>query len=94
MHNNKWRAPLILISLLAAVLLPVIFASHADIKNGQVQFAAQNYAGALNSYKRAARFLFWRDDLWEQVGISAGLNGNPTEAITYLNLAPKLSELL
>ncbi len=92
MHNNKWRAPLILITLLAAVLLPIVFASHADVKKGQAQFDAQNYAGALNSYKRAARFLFWRDDLWEQVGISAGLNGNPTEAITYLNLAPKLSE--
>jgi tetratricopeptide (TPR) repeat protein len=92
MHNKKWLVPLILIILLAAVFLPIILMSYANIKKAETEFAAQNYQAAADFFKRAARFLPWRDDLWERAGIAASANGNSAEAITYLNRAPELSE--
>jgi len=89
MKNKTW---LVIVSLLAAVFLPIIFTGYSKIKNGQAEFAAQNYAGAADSYERAALYLPWRDDLWEQAGIAASMNANPADAIKFLNRAPQLSE--
>ena len=65
MKNKSW---LILAALLAVIFLPVIFTGYAEIKKGQAEFAAQNYANAEDSFKRAALYLPWRADLWEQAG--------------------------
>ena len=92
MHNKKWLLPLIVIILLAAIFLPIISTGYAAIKKGQAGFAAQNYAVAADSFERAVTVLPWRDDLWEQAGIAASMNGNPANAITLLKRAPTLSE--
>ncbi|MBI5352232.1 MAG: tetratricopeptide repeat protein [Chloroflexi bacterium] len=89
MKNKTW---LVLLALLAAVILPIIFTGYAEIKKGQAKSAVQNYASAADSYERAALYLPWRSDLWEQAGIAASENGNLTDAITFLKRAPKLSE--
>ncbi len=92
MLHPKLRFPLILFALLAAIMLPPVLSAYAGIQKGQAELDAQNYAGAAASFERSARFLPWRADLWEQAGIASGMNGNPSQAITFLNRAPKLSE--
>ena len=89
MKRSPW---LVIIGLLSAILLPIIFSGYADVKKGQAEFAAQDYAAAADSFKRAALYLPWRSKLWEQAGIAAGMNADPAGAITFLDHAPQLSE--
>lgn len=79
-------------ALLAAIILPIIFNGYSDLRRAEVDFAAQNYANATESFEQAARLLIWRGDLWEKAGIAAALNKNPTAAIEYFTHASSLSK--
>ncbi|MBK7453060.1 MAG: tetratricopeptide repeat protein [Anaerolineales bacterium] len=92
MRNPKWFAPLIVSVLLAATLLPVAFTGYFSIKDGETEFASQNYASAADSFSRAARFFPWRNDLWERAGIAASAGGDALRAIAFLKHVPQLSE--
>jgi len=78
-------------ALLAAIFLPIFINGYSEVRRAEVEFAEHDYAGAAGSYKQAARQLIWRTDLWEQAGIAAALNKNPTEAIEYFKHASSLS---
>lgn len=92
MHNKKWIALFVIAALLAAIFLPLVYTGYSEIKKGEVEFAAQDYSSAAESFEQAARLLIWRDDLWEKAGIAAGAGGNPSEAVVFLKRAPQLSE--
>ncbi len=92
MHKNKWLVSLILLVLLASIFLPVVFTGYSSIQHAESELAAENYASAADLFSRAARFLPWRVDLWEQAGIAAGTGGDAPRAISFLKRAPQLSE--
>ena len=92
MHNNKWLVPIIIVTLLAAIIFPLVYNGYSSINRGEAEFARQDFAGAADSFSRAARFLPWRADLWEQAGIAAGNAGDTSRAIIFLKRAPQLSE--
>ena len=91
MTNKKLVVPVILAVLLAAIFVPIIFTGCFALKNAEAEYAAQNYASAAESYKRAVQLIPWRDDLWEKAGIAAARNGNEGKAIGFFKQAPSLS---
>jgi tetratricopeptide (TPR) repeat protein len=92
MFNKKYSACYVVAALMAAMLIPVLFKGYSSIQRAEHDFAAQNYASAVQGYQQAARLLPWRDDLWEKAGIAAYANKNYSDAIPFLNRAPELSE--
>lgn len=92
MKNKKWPLPLIVASLLFAVLMPILFTGYSLIDGAEAEFAEQNYARAAQQYHQAIRLLPWRNDLWQKAGVSAYASGDYFEAINFLNNAPDLSE--
>ncbi|MBI5825633.1 MAG: tetratricopeptide repeat protein [Chloroflexi bacterium] len=92
MFNKKYSVFYVVAALLAAILIPVLFSGYSFIQRAEDDFAAQNYASAVQGYQQAARLLPWRDDLWEKAGIAAYADKNYSEAIPFLNRAPELSE--
>ena len=92
MLNKKIVIPVAIAAVLAAIFLPILFTGQNALKRADAEFAAQNYAESAKSYERAARFLFWREDLWEKAGIAAAKNENPTQAIDLFAHASTLSE--
>ncbi len=91
MPNKKIVVPVTLTVLLAAIFLPIILVGYFSLKQAESQFAAQDYLRAADSFEQAARFLPWRDDLWEKAGIAAFANGDAAEAIDFFKRAPTLS---
>ena len=92
MYNKKWIYLLVVMALLAAVLLPILLTGYSAIDRAEIEFAAQNYLSASQQYQYAALLLPWRGDLLEKAGISAYAGGNYSDAINFLNHAPKLTE--
>lgn len=92
MFNKKYSAFYVVAALIAAILIPVLFSGYSFIQRAEDDFAAQNYASAVQGYQQAARLLPWRNDLWEKAGIAAYANKNYSDAIPFLNRAPELSE--
>jgi tetratricopeptide (TPR) repeat protein len=90
---NRKRLPLFAGAILiAAIFFPVILTGYLSAKKGEIELAAHNYKAASDSFEQAASFLPWRDDLWEKAGIAASENGNPSDAIIFLNRSRGLSE--
>ena len=92
MYNKKWIYLLVVMALLAAALLPILLTGYSAIDRAEIEFAAQNYSSAAQQYQYAALLLPWRGDLLEKAGISAYAGGNYSDAINFLNHAPKLTE--
>ena len=78
--------------MILAVGLPVLLMGFASLQTAEKEFAAQNLREASRQFQRAARFIPWRTDLWEQAGISEYGLGNYASAIDSLNHTPELSE--
>jgi tetratricopeptide (TPR) repeat protein len=91
MPNKKFTVPITIITLLAAIALPIILTGYIALNHAESNFAAQDYARAAESYKQAAQLFPWRDDLWEKAGIAAAKNGNDRDAIQFFKRAPTLS---
>jgi tetratricopeptide (TPR) repeat protein len=91
MTNKKYIFLIAIVSLLAAIILSIIFSGYFELKRADTEFAAQNYSGAAESYKKAVQFLPWRDDLWEKAGIAAARNGDKNQAIDFFKKVPTLS---
>ena len=80
----------ILLSLSFA--LPVLSTAYSDVDRANAAEEAKDYKSASQSFARAARMLFWRNDLWEMAGLSAFSAELFPDAIKYLEKAPGLSE--
>lgn len=92
MFNKKYSVIYIGIVILAAVAIPILITGYASIQRADDEFAAQNYASAVQNYKQAARLLPWRNDLWEKTGVAAYADEDYANAIIFLNRAPRLTE--
>ena len=79
-------------TILLAIGSPVMLMGFTSLKTAENEFAAQNFGEASRQFQRAARFIPWRTDLWEQAGISEYGLGDYSSAIDFLNRARELSE--
>ncbi len=82
---------LILIILLGLIFIPAVLSVNADLRRADANFAAGNDAAAAVDYEHAARFYFWRGDLWERAGLAAYAGQDLPNAIRLLETAPSLS---
>lgn len=71
----------VIITILFAIILPMIFSGYSAARRAEAEFVAQDYASAAKSFKTAAQLLVWRDDLWEKAAISFAKNGDFVKAI-------------
>ncbi len=62
-----------------------------ELDRAESKLAAQDYAGAAESFAQSARLLPWRDDLWEKAGIAAARDDNEDKALDFFKRAPTLS---
>ncbi len=92
MFNKKWHTYFVAVTLVAAILAPVLYTGFFSVKRADSEFAAQNFVGAAAHYQQAARLLPWRSDLWEKAGIAEYANKNYPTAIALLNRPSKLTE--
>ena len=91
MLNKKPVVTATITVLIVAIFLPIIFTGYFTLNHAEAEFAKENYASAAQSFKQAAQFLPWRDDLWEKAGIAAATNGDANEAIEFFKQVPTLS---
>jgi len=91
MLNKKSIASITITALVLAVFLPIIFTGYAASRRAESQFTAKEYSAAAQSFKQAAKFLPWRNDLWEKAGIAAANAGNIKSAMEFFGHTQTLS---
>jgi len=84
--------------IFATILSPVLglavwlVTGYVQLQNAESAWNSANYRSASESYARAARIFFWRDDLMERAGLAAAAHGDFTTAIDQFERASELSE--
>ena len=84
---------LVLLVLFIAVFAPIVYTGYADLRSAQSAAAQSKFSEAAQKYESAARRLFWRNDLWEQAGLSAYRAQSMNEAIRLLEIARQKNSL-
>jgi tetratricopeptide (TPR) repeat protein len=84
--SSRWRVPGILVVMAVAVWGPVLVSGLRSLDLAASASRAQHHAAAAQSYLDAARKLPWREDLWEQAGISAHAAGDTVTAVRLLRV--------
>jgi tetratricopeptide (TPR) repeat protein len=82
----------IVVTLLLGLTLSIFFQGKNAFDRAETAWQAGDYTTAKEEYLQAIRLQPLRTDLWEKAGISAGLAGKYSEAITHLEKADALSE--
>jgi tetratricopeptide (TPR) repeat protein len=94
--KNMRKNNLVNIAIVLAMLLgsaaPVLFLGRTEEARAAHFWKAKDYQNAAWSYQRAAKLLPWRHDLWEQAGITAGMNGNFNQAVSNIEYGGAFSE--
>ena len=72
---------------------PIIYTGYADLRSAQSAAAQSKFSDAAQKYESAARKLFWRNELWEQAGLSAYRAQSMSEAIRLLEMAHQKNSL-
>jgi len=85
--QNRIIIFLVLLAILIAVFAPIVYTGYADMGSAQSAEAQSSFKEAAQKYESAARRLFWRNDLWEQAGLSAYHGQSMSEAIRLLEIA-------
>lgn len=62
---------------------------YAALAQAETEAREGDYRAAIEAYARAARLLFWRDDLWEEAAFAAAENGELPTAIYYFERAQR-----
>lgn len=83
----------ILSVIFIAVFAPIVYSGYTDFRSAQEAAARSSFSGAAQKYESAARKLFWRNDLWEQAGLSAYRAQSMREAIRLLEIARRKKSL-
>ncbi len=83
----------IVIILLTLIIAPRILLGFQNERNAQNAMSAGNYKGAAEEYELAADRLFWRDDLWESVGLMRTRLEEKEAAIIALEIAKRENAL-
>lgn len=84
---------LVLLAIFIAVFAPIVYTGYADLRSAQSAVAQSGFKDAAQKYESAARRLFWRNDLWEQAGLSAYRAQSMGEAIRLLEIARQKNSL-
>jgi tetratricopeptide (TPR) repeat protein len=84
---------LILLSLTAAVIGPIIYMGMNELNAAQSARSETNYLVAEKLFESAANKLFWQADLWEQAGQMAYKNGDQNNSIRLLEIARQKGSL-
>ena len=84
---------LVLLIVFIAVFAPIVYTGYADLRSAQSAAAQSKFSDAAQKYESAARRLFWRNDLWEQAGLSAYRAQSMSEAIRLLEIARQKNSL-
>jgi tetratricopeptide (TPR) repeat protein len=87
-HWNRYKYHLGIALLFLALSM---LWGYANVRQAEHEFQRGDYPSAAESYARAARVLFWRNDLWEKAGAASALGGDHVTAVEYLEKAPSLS---
>ena len=91
MSQRKWVPLYAGLLLLIVFLTPIISTGYSNLNKAETAFEQKDFSTASTYYLRAARILFWRDDLTEKAGISAAQGGDFASAVGLLSSAPDLS---
>ena len=84
---------LVLLIVFIAVFAPIVYTGYADLRSAQSAAAQSKFSDAAQKYESAARRLFWRNDLWEQAGLSAYRAQSMNETIRLLEIARQKNSL-
>jgi len=91
--QNRITIFLVLLIIFLAIFAPIVYTGYADLRSAQSAAAQSNFKDAAQKYESAARKLFWRNDLWEQAGLSAYRAQSMGEAIRLLEVARQKNSL-
>lgn len=78
--------------LMLSVFVPMLFAGISSLRRAEEAQQRGEFHIAAQEYAHAARFLFWRGDLYEQAGISAAQAGQFSSAVDYFSQGADFSE--
>lgn len=92
MRQQKWIMPLISITLLVFITVPILYTGYSDIQRAETAWNDQDFSSSERYYLHAVKIFPWRKDLWEKAGLAASANADYKAAILYLTRTPKLSE--
>lgn len=92
MSQRTQKSGMIAILLLCALILPIIIGGLLNLQQAQVANEAKDYKTASTFYAQAAKFFFWRDDLWESAAIASAQAQDYSTAIFYFQKVDQLSE--
>jgi len=81
------RLLLVSVILLVVILFAVIFTGYSVLAQAETALQEGDYRTAAEDYVRAARFLFWRSDLYENAGFAALKQQDFSSAIYYFERA-------
>ncbi len=79
--------------LFITVFAPIVYSGYADLRSAQSAAAQSSFKDAAQKYESAAHKLFWRNDLWEQAGLSAYRAQSMGEAVRLLEIARQKNSL-
>lgn len=78
--------------LLLSAAITMLIAGYSSLNQAEAAKKRGEYPLAAERYANAATYLFWRDDLYEQAGISAALAGDFPSAIEFFITTPISTE--
>jgi tetratricopeptide (TPR) repeat protein len=78
--------------LILAAVIPIFLAGSSSLKRAEEARENGDFIDAAMYYERAARFFFWRADLYENAGIAAAQAGEFSQAVDYFMRASVLTE--
>jgi tetratricopeptide (TPR) repeat protein len=87
LSHNRAVVLLVLLTLLSAILGPVILTGYNDLGAARSALMEGRVSDAMRLYESSARKLFWRKDLWEQAGLSAYRSGDKEDSVRLLEIA-------
>jgi tetratricopeptide (TPR) repeat protein len=76
-----------IITLLALFFVFIFITGYSALHDAETALQSQDYQAAVKAYARAARILFWRDDLWEKAAFAASKQQDFSTAIYYFERA-------
>ncbi len=86
---GRLRVPLVLLTLLAAVVTPVVTDGYFDIGRARGAWVQGKYSNAGAYYEKAAIRLPWKPRLWDAAGFSYALAGDWQHAVPLLEYSRK-----
>ena len=72
---------LILLAVIGLIAIPPVLTGNSSLRQAESAWDSGDFSDAAVHYERSARFLPWRQDLWEQAAMAQSFSGNFDYAI-------------